>query len=359
MPAMERLPLSALAPRRIVLIKPSSLGDIVHSLPVLSALRRRYPPAYIAWVVNRTYAPLLHGHPDLDEVVPFDRHRHDRNPVRSLLRFTHFCRALQRRRFDLAIDLQGLLRSGILTAATRAQRRVGFASAREGARWFYTDLVPGADLKTIHAVDRYWLMAEALGAGTGPKEFHIPLSAANRRWAAQTLAAWPRPWLMVGVGARWLTKRWPAEHFATLLHKAQERFGGTAFFLGGPDETPLARKVARRLRGATCDLTGRTALPHLVAILERADVMLANDTGPLHLAAALGRPVLAPYTCTKAQLTGPYGAMPGAVEARVWCQGSYVKHCNRLECMDELTPFRLWPALQGVLQAWEGHCRTA
>jgi heptosyltransferase I len=301
----------------------------------------------------------LRGHPDLDEVVPLDRHSKDTGPIPALLSFAHFCRQLHRRRFDLAIDLQGLLRSGILTAATRARRRVGLASAREGAPWFYTDQLPGANLKAVHAVDRYWLVAQALGTGSGPKQFHIPISAADRDWAARTLTGSPRPWLMAGVGARWLTKRWPPEHFASLLYKAQERFGGTAIFLGGQDETLLARKVARRLRGASCDLTGRTTLLQLAAILERADVMLANDTGPLHLAAALGRPVLAPYTCTKNQLTGPYQATPGAIESRVWCQGSYVKRCDRLECMNELTPFRLWPALQGALQAREKHCRTA
>src|SRR5271156_3503050 len=103
MAVASRLPLAEYPARRIVLIKPSSLGDIVHSLPVLTALRRRYPQAYIAWIVNRTYAPLLHGHPDLDEVMPFDRHSHDTSPVKALLRFTHFSRQLQRRRFDLAV----------------------------------------------------------------------------------------------------------------------------------------------------------------------------------------------------------------------------------------------------------------
>ena len=101
------------------------------------------------------------------------------------------------------------------------------------------------------------------------------------------------------------------------------------------------------------------SLPQLAAVLSRADVMLANDTGPLHLAAALGRPVVAPYTCTKVLLNGPYGAEAGAVEARVWCQGSYVKKCHRLECMAELTPDRLWPILRGILSTWESASRTA
>ncbi len=352
-------PLAETPARRIVIVKPSALGDIVHSLPVLTALRHRYPDAHIAWVVNRSYESLLRGHPDLDDVLPFDRSRADGSLLDGILGYTHFCRRLRRQRFDLAIDLQGLLRSAVLTAATRAPRRVGLSSAREGAHWFYTDVVPVADFNAIHAVDRYWLMAEALGAGDVTKEFRVPIQAADRRWADDMLAGCPRPFLMVGAGSRWMTKRWPPEHFATLIHKAQDRFGGTAVFVGGRDEAPLARKIARRVRGHTLDLTGRTLLSHLSAVLERADVMLANDTGPLHLAAALGRPVVAPYTCTKARLNGPYGAMAGAVESRVWCQGKYLKRCDRMDCMTELTPFRLWPVLQEVLRSWESTCRSA
>jgi ADP-heptose:LPS heptosyltransferase len=156
---------------------------------------------------------------------------------------------------------------------------------------------------------------------------------------------------MLGPGSRWPTKRWPPAHFATLARRAQQAFGGTVFFVGGSDETPLAEAVRPRLEGPALDLTGRTSLPRLAALLARADVMLANDTGPLHLAAALGRPVVAPYTCTRVRLNGPFGAERGAVESEVWCAGSYIKRCRRLECMTELTPDRLWPALNEVLQS--------
>src|SRR5205807_644301 len=173
--------------------------------------------------------------------------------------------------------------------------------------------------------------------------------------AAAFLAEYPRPWLVLGVGSRWITKRWPPEHFAVLAQRALDRAGGTVIFVGGRDETVLARATGERLRGPTRDLTGCTTLPQLAALLSRADVMIANDTGPLHLAAALGRPVIAPYTCTKVLLNGPYGQDANTVEARVWCQGSYVKRCARLECMAELTPDRLWPVLEGILQAWQSN----
>jgi ADP-heptose:LPS heptosyltransferase len=235
---------------------------------------------------------------------------------------------------------------------------VGLSSAREGAAWSYTDVVEIADFEHTHAVDRYWRVVEALGAG-GPKEFHVPLREGEVRWAAEALAGWPRPWLMTGVGSRWVTKRWPVSHFADLLRRAHAHFGGTAVFVGGRDETPLARRTATLLAGPCRDLTGQTTLSQLAALLARADVMLANDTGPLHLAAALGRPVVAPYTCTKVCRSGPYGALAGCVETHVWCRGSYRKRCDRLECMAELTPDRLWPILHEILLRWQSTSLSA
>lgn len=344
--------------RRIGLIKPSALGDIVQALPVLAALRRRFPDSHITWVVNRSFEPLLHGHPDLDATLPFDRGALGRG-WRGLRGVGAFVQALRQQRWDLAIDLQGLFRSALMAWASGAPRRVGLASAREGARWFYTDLIAETEQAALHAVERYWRVAEAFGVGDLPRTFRLPLADEARRWAEQTLAGRPRPWLVLAVGARWQTKRWPVPHFAALAGRAQREFGGTVLLIGTAEERAAAQAVARRLPGPSAMLAGRTSLPQLAALLARADVVLANDTGPLHLAAALGRPVVAPYTCTKVARHGPYGALAGAVESRVWCQGSYRKRCARLECMTELTPDRLWPRLRERLQACPVPSRSA
>src|SRR5204862_4296453 len=127
-------------------------------------------------------------------------------------------------------------------------------------------------------------------------------------------------------------------HFAELLRPAQSHFGGTALFVGTGDDTALSLEVIGELRGSARDFTGRTSLPRLAALLSQCDVMLANDTGPLHLAAALGVPCVAPYTCTRVALHGPYTSMGGAVETSVPCGGSYVKTCGNMVCMPELTP---------------------
>jgi lipopolysaccharide heptosyltransferase I len=352
-------PLEEYRAERIAIIKPSALGDIVHALPVLTALRQRFPAAHLAWIVNKSYEPLLAGHPDLNETIAFDRKAAQRGMRSMVLYNLRFLQELRQRRFDLVIDLQGLFRAAVMTWASGARRRVGLSTAREGAVRAYTDVVPVADFFAIHAVDRYWLVAQALGIKQKEIRFNLPVVPAALEWAREQLMPLPRPWLMLTVGSRWQTKRWPVEHFAALTREAQSRFGGTAVFLGGGDETALAQQTAAGLTGPTLDLTGRTTLPQLSAVLSLADLLVSNDTGPLHLAVALGRPIVSPYTCTRALLTGPYGRQRSVVETKVWCAGSLVKQCSRMECMTELTPAKLWPLVEEELSAWQTAQRCA
>ncbi len=352
----QRIALANFPAQRIALLKPSALGDIVHALPVLSALRHRYSDAHITWIVNRAYEPLLHGHPHLDATLPFDRGLFKKGLKQGAGRLFGFLRDLRRRRFDLLIDLQGLLRSGIIAWASGAERKVGMSTAREGASWFYTDMLPVTDLYSVHAVDRYWSVAEAMDVGHLPKQFLLPVSERDRQWALGKLRLWPRPWMCVSLGTRWETKRWPVEHFAELASRALKKAGGSVILVGSRNETHLASAFVRtRLLQETgsldriCDLVGQTTLPQLVAVLNAADLMISNDSGPLHVAVALGKPVVAPYTCTSPVSTGPYGQMPGAIVTQVPCAASYLKRCRRMVCMQELTPDRLWPALERVL----------
>lgn len=352
-------PLDQLRPRRIALLKPSALGDVVHALPVLSALRGRFPDARITWVVNTSYEPLLTGHPDLTDTLAFDRSALKRGLRRAVGGSLGFAAELRRRRFDLVIDLQGLLRSGLMCLATGAPRVVGFAGAREGSRYAYTDRIRGADRGQGHAVDRYWKVVEALGAGHLPKRFHVPLQPAAVEWATAQLAGSPRPWVAFAVGSRWRTKRWPTAHFADLARRVHTESGGTCVFVGTPDEASLSREVIDHLRGPAKDVTGTTTLAQLAAVLGSCDAMVGNDTGPLHLAAALGKPCVAPYTCTRVARHGPYGSFAHCVETSVPCGGSYLRACDKMICMPDLTADRLAGRLHGVLTSWVRSRRSA
>jgi lipopolysaccharide heptosyltransferase I len=341
--------LSRLEPRRVVLIKPSSLGDVVHALPVLAALRDRWPGAHLAWVVNRGLRGLLDGNPLLDEVIPFDRGAVRPSPS-GLRALGGFLLDLRRRRFDLAIDLQGLLRSGLMAAATGAPTRVGLASAREGAPRFYTHRLPDPEPRP-HAVDRLLNVAAAFGADVSAPRFAVAMTEADRLRAGQWLAALPRPRLVLNVGARWETKRWPPEQFAAVARRAAEALGAGLVAVGAPEDAPLVARLKAALGPIPLlDLVGRTTLPQLAAVAAASDLFLSNDTGPLHLAAAAGAPTIGVYTCTRPEWTGPYGPGAEAIRSGVWCAGSCVKTCDRLECLAELTAGRVWAAVERRLR---------
>jgi heptosyltransferase-1 len=338
----HRPPLNELQPQRICLIKPSALGDIVQTLPVLSLLRRRFPQAHIAWVVKDSLAGILRGHPELDQLIclPYPRGAWARwRSLRATLR------RLRAERFDLAIDLQGLLRSGLLTWATAAPRRVGTTLAREGAWLAYTDCIESPPW-SVPAWRRYLVVARALGCGEEAAAGVVPVTDAQRQWARQRLGHLPRPRLAIHPGAQWVTKRWPPEHFAALAYRAQCDYGAAVVLVGGGGEEPLCDRIARGLPAAVCNLAGQTSLLQLAAVIQQCDLFLSGDTGPLHLAAALGVPVVGVFTCTSPIRSGPCGNGHRTLATRVACAASYRKRCRSLACMRELTPARVWPAVQ-------------
>jgi heptosyltransferase-1 len=341
--------ISTLEPARVCIIKPSSLGDVIHSLPILAALRGRWPSAHLAWLVNRSYQDVLLGHRHLDELIVYDRSG-EGDDSRGLGEAARMFRRLRRGRFDLTIDLQGLLRSALMTMATGARVRVGMEDAREGAGWFYTDQVDAPRLG-IHAVDRVLRVARYLGATDVEPRFDLPIDEMERRWAAETLAEVPPPRIVLNLGARWLTKRWPPEHFAAIARRAVSEFGAGLIAVGSNEDRPLVDNLVRLVAPLpVLDLCGRTRLLQLAALALESDLVISNDTGPLHLAAAAGARVIGIYTCTDPKLTGPFGPQAFTVRSCVWCAASFIRKCNRLECMTELSPERVWPVVKEQIE---------
>lgn len=338
--------------RRVCIIKPSALGDIVQTLPLLPVLRERYRNAEITWVVRRELSGLLEGHPDLAGIVPFDR-RGGWAGWRRLLSI------LRRSRFDLVFDLQGLLRTGVMTAATGAPFRVGLENAREGAH-LATNIRIRDTGRLVPAHQRYWRVAEALGLGELRRETTIVIPEVDRLQARQMLAGLTRPLLAIHPGAAWVTKRWPVEKFAAAAAKATRRFGFSTVVLGGPDERPLAAQLEyliRKLhpRAQTANVAGRTTIKQLAAVVDAADVVLSNDSGPMHLAAGLGTPTVGVFTCTSPLRSGPPGDAHELAATSVACAGSYCKRCphsgrRHMACLEELATERVWQALIRVVE---------
>ncbi|MFN0135237.1 MAG: lipopolysaccharide heptosyltransferase I [Phycisphaerae bacterium] len=332
-------------PTRILIIKPSSLGDIVHALPVLAALRGRYPAAHIAWLVGTGFQSLLAGHPMIDELIPFDRAHYGkilRSP-RAMIDFCRFVAMLRRAHYDLVIDLQGLLRSGIITWFSRARVRVGFADAREGATLFYSQRV-APDASAIHAVEKNVAFARAIGLHIDAPEFPLGITAAERTSATMLLhSAAGRPvekFVAMLPGARWETKTWPAEHFARVIDGMHAAGSPPIVLLGAPSEKPTADAIRNLTASPVIDLVGKTNLRQLAAMLEMCERVVCLDSGPMHIAAALGKPIVALFGPTDAARTGPFSPTARVLTHEVACRPCLKRVCRfgHQDCLRKLMP---------------------
>ncbi|MBU0718290.1 MAG: lipopolysaccharide heptosyltransferase I [Planctomycetes bacterium] len=344
---------------RILIVKPSSLGDVVHALPVLHGLRTRYPQATIDWLVNSSLAPLIEEHPQLSRIVPFDRRRYARlaSDPKAARDFARFVRELRKRKYEVVIDLQGLFRTGFLAWASGAPVRIGFRDAREGARFFYTHRLQ-VDDPNMHAVDRNYLAASMLGFADVPIVFEIGLTDRLRREAAGLLrdngAAEGRPVAVVAPGARWETKRWPAERFAETIDALQATSERRVVLVGGPDEYDLCARIAALCQSTPIVLAGQTSLRQLAAVIELADVVLCHDSGAMHLAAALGRPLLCLTGPTNPRRTGPYRRLDDVLRVDLDCSPCYLRRLSRChhdhQCMLGLDTKQVIARAQALLE---------
>lgn len=314
--------------REILIIKPSSLGDIIDALPAVGSIRRGYPAARISWLVKSEWAPVLKGHPFIDEViaVPF-----------TWRGIPQLIQAVRRRPFDLVVDLQGLLRSALLGAAAGAPVRIGFSAAREGAACFYTDRVDIPE-GVLHAVDRYREIARAFGCDVSQIDFGIPAteeSAAgiNRLFSEIDLSTFD-PFILIHPTARWESKKWVPSRFAELADWLIREKKTPILFVGSRGEREAVEQIVQKMKQKAINIAGKTTLPELTELIRRAEYFICNDSGPMHLAAAVGTPVVALFGPTDPNKIGPYGAGHKVIRKEISCSGCHRNRCVRdNECM--------------------------
>jgi|RhiMetdeSRZDD1v2_1073273.scaffolds.fasta_scaffold83226_3 heptosyltransferase I len=310
-------------PNHILIIKPSSLGDIVNGLPVLAALKRHWPDAGVDWVVKREWSELLTGHPMVGRVIFFPR---------TVAEGLAAWRQRRSHSYDMVIDLQGLLRSGLYAAMTGCRVRVGFCDGREGSSWFYTHRIKVAK-NAVHAVDRCLDLVRQLGVTLGPPaQFPLPDGRAEQNWLEDL---WRRYQILeketvcvIHPAARWATKRWPVSRFAQLADElvARERF--RVVIVGNTPPIGQFEEITHLMKHPAINLVGKTSLLQLAALLRRSDLLVTNDSGPMHLAAAVGTPVVAIFGPTDPRRVGPYGTGHVVLRKDVDCS-----RCTRRACV--------------------------
>jgi len=293
-------------PKRILIVRPSALGDVCRTVPALVMLRAAHPDAIIHWLVHEDFAQAVQHHPALSEVIAFPRKRfaHAWRHPRVAAEALRWSRQLADNQYDLAFDLQGLFRSGLFTWFSRAPRRIGFADAREGAIFGY-NITHQVD-SNAHTVDR---MVGLLGVhGYEPShDLHLHLGDADRAWRD---AQFNGPYVCIAPTARWRCKCWPIERYADVARRLVHR-GRRIVVLAAPRERQWIQPLLDVDPSIQCP---QTTVGQLCAVIAGAQLLICNDSAPLHIAVGFDRPIVTLFGPTDPNFVGPYGRMDAVIQ---------------------------------------------
>jgi lipopolysaccharide heptosyltransferase I len=315
---------------RFLIVRLGSLGDIVHAIPAVAALKRQHPQSTIDWIVDPRYVDLVKLVTVVGSVLPFDPRRYLAAPG--------FLRALRRQTaYDAALDLQGLIKSAVLARAVGASRTIGFARPhlREPlARFFYTEVVDPRAAQ--HVIEQGLELVRALDVSD--RSIHFPLKIPYSRAAAGVASrAGIAGYALVNPAAAWPNKRWPPDRFGAVAAAIRDRHGLRSVVLWGPGEEGVASAVVAASRGAA-QQAPPTSITDIVGVARGARLIVSGDTGPLHIAAAVGTPIVALFGPTRAERNGPWSSADISISRFDRCVCQYERRCRRSEpCIDDIS----------------------
>ena len=342
----------------ILIVKLSSLGDVIHCLPSLNALWHGFPEAKIDWLVEQQNADILQGHPHINRLIILSRKSWMNRPwqIRRICsEIRDFIRDLRSTDYDMVIDFQGLFRSGFLVGLSRGKRKIGFDKVREMAHIFYNEKVPLSTLDQ-HAVTRYLEIPRYLGANLSKPDFFLPIPEKDEDYANKLLEQLLkkiiniRKIIYVNPNSRWPSKIWPWDRFRALIKVLSLR-GYAVILIGGPADRDRMDKAFHGIGENVYNLAGQTSLKVLAAIFRRGDCLVTNDSGPMHLAVAIGLPIVALFGPTNPLRTGPFEWENGrkknrVLSCRVDCAPCYKKECSHQKCLHAISVDEVLNALE-------------
>jgi 3-deoxy-D-manno-octulosonic-acid transferase len=343
--------------KRFLVIRLSSIGDVLHCTPVVRELKQAFPTAHITWVVGRGAADLLKANPYIDEVYVWPREKWEDH-----MRHGRFAEAwklwqqlrldLRARNFDIVLDVHGLFLSGMVALASGAKRRIGLSNTRELNSLFMTEIAPAAEHEQ-HIIQRYLSILQPFGIKPGSYNMTLELTKPDLDFADQFLDSAgikPQQQLVALIPATtWAAKNWPPEYFAELADALAQHV--RVMLCGGPADRYLAQQVLQKTSAPVIDAVGQTNLPQLAALLKKATVVVTGDTGPLHMAIAMGVPTVSIFGPTNPKRFGPLVQGHSVLEAELGCRTCHKMRCrfSHQQCMKDVLPQQVIQAIRPYL----------
>lgn len=321
---------------KVLIVKLSSIGDVVHTLPALESLSRGFRSkgikAGIDWLVEEAASSVLKNHPLINELIVVKR-----GWGKNLRANLKAARSLKAREYDLVLDFQGLLKSGIWVFLSKGKKRIGFSNARELSRFAYSEKLPAYDIER-HAVDRYLDLAASVGGQRGEAIFRLDAGKATesikKKLKAKGVVG---PFFVMVTRGRWATKLWNDEKFIELAKEVIEKKKLRAVLVGGPSDKDGLGALAAAIGKGSVNMAGETDLKELFALFRLGKFAVTVDSGPMHIAAAAGTKTVALFGPTAPWRTGPYGQGHMIVRKGLPCSPCFKKVCAAPRCMEEIT----------------------
>jgi len=319
---------------RILIIKLSSLGDLFHALPTVHNLKHGLN-ATVDWVTTTAYVDLVRCFDDVDRVIAFPRTQFRQN-------YRAFRDALRAEQYDMIIDLQGLLKSALVGRLACGRRRIGPSFHREGSRLFYSSVAGKRD-RTRHAVVENLDIIQHLGLDELSPAFPITFPA----WTEDIR----QPRIAISPASRWQSKNWPLDRFIEVAKELQAKDHASIVLLGGPDDVEACNQIEAVLEAPCHNMAGKTSLPEMGGILESMDLLIANDSGPVHMAAAVGTPTAVIFGPTNPERCGPFGEGHRVLETTYPCRPCHRRTCEQpdIPCISGVKVYHVLDAVREML----------
>lgn len=333
----------------ILVVKLSAIGDVIHTLPSLTALRHLYPDAHITWVVEEAAADIVKNHPYLNDVIVSQRKSWSKDIINSkflkpLFNMRSLIKELRKRPYDLVIDFHGLFKSSIIVLLSSGKRKLGYDSLQELSGLFLNEKIP-EDMNK-HAVDRYLDLPRYLGANVTKAEFILPgneKAEADTQLLLNQYGLNGKNFIAINPVAYWETKLWDNNNFARLADLIKNNLKMDIVFTGS--EKSIIERITSKMKTKGINLGGQTTLLELACFYKKARLVITTDSGPMHLAAAVGTPIVALFGPTDPARTGPYGEGHTIVRAGLPCSPCFLKKCPTRKCMEDISPDQVFAAI--------------